>query len=208
MSVAASGLLIFLSFAAAHAGSVGNPNVYKLDLSIEKSGEKVANPKFTVAFGSPAVVTVTDPKKNDGAYRIQATATLGEKSPTGKGTVRLDIVVLEQISGAWVIVGEPSIMAYEGQSASLDVSGPVGSFKISATATPEFNQKALNFKGASCPALTAPMAKKTPPPIVGIRNDPNCCSTGCADGSGQTMTCCGAIECCACGSCCRPPGGG
>lgn len=189
---------------AANAASA--PNAYKLDISIEKAGAQVANPKFTVVFGSPAVVTVTNPQQKDGAYRIQATATPSAKTVSGKGTVRIDMVVLEQISGAWVILGEPSVVAYEGTLSSVEVAGAVGGFKVNAKATPEFNQKAVNFKGETCPALTAPMAKNSTGPIVSIRHGgTGCCSVGCSDGSGHTMNCCGAIECCACGVCCRPP---
>lgn len=187
------------------ANASAAPNAYKLDISIEKAGSQRANPKFTVVFGSPAVVTVTGPEQADGAYRIQATATPGAKTASGKGTVRIDLVVLEQIGGAWVILGEPSVVAYEGVQSSVEVAGAVGGFKLNATATPEFNAKAVNFKGESCPVLTAPLAKKAPGPIMSIRPDKSCCSVGCGDGSGHTMTCCGAVECCACGACCRPP---
>lgn len=208
MRILAVGMPILLGLATAHAGSIQSPNAYRLDISVEKGGERVANPKFTVAFGSPAVVTITDARKSSGAYRIQATAVPGGKGSAGKGTVRIDLVVLEQVSGAWVILGEPSLLAYDGQPASIEVSGAAGAFRVSAKATPEFNQAATAFKGGSCPALAAPMANNAPLPIVGIRHDANCCSTGCAEGSGQTMTCCGAIECCVCGSCCRPAAGG
>lgn len=34
--------------------------------------------------------------------------------------------------------------------------------------------------------------------------DGDCCTRSCSDGSGQTMKCCGAIMCCACGVCCMP----
>ncbi|WP_240097466.1 hypothetical protein [Thermomonas flagellata] len=208
MAVVAGGLLALLGIAAAHAGNRESPNVYRLDIAVEKGGARVATPKFTVAFGSPAVVVIADAKKNSGAYRIQATAAPGGKGPAGKGTVRIDMVVMEQISGAWVILGEPSLVAYEGQPASMELSGPGGGFRVSATATPEFDREATSVKTGACQALTVPVATNAPLPIVGIRQGSNCCTTGCADGSGLTMTCCGAMECCACGSCCRPPASG
>ncbi len=198
--------LLALMTAQLHAASP-QANAYKLDISVEKSGAQVANPKFAVVFGKAAVATVTSPTTQDGFYRVQATASPGEKAPNGKGTVRVDMVVLEQVAGAWVILGEPSVLGYDGQEAAVDISGAAGSFTVKVRATPEFNQKAVNFKGQSCPALTAPLAKNSSGPIIAIGPGRDCCSVGCNDGSGRTLNCCGAIECCACGSCCRPPGG-
>jgi len=185
-------------------------NAYKLNIAIQKAGETVANPKFTVAFGKPAQATMSKAGQEDGLYRVQATALPAEPAADGRKTLRLDLVVMEQVAGAWVILGEPSMVLYDGTTGSVDVSGAAGAFKVEATATSEFNLRAVDFAGGSCPALDAPVARiaKTSGSVIkGIRVDPDCCSTGCADGSGQTMTCCGAIECCACGSCCRPPGG-
>lgn len=34
--------------------------------------------------------------------------------------------------------------------------------------------------------------------------DDDCCQSSCTDGSGHTLTCCGAIICCDCGTCCSP----
>lgn len=34
--------------------------------------------------------------------------------------------------------------------------------------------------------------------------DDDCCQSSCTDGSGHTLTCCGAIICCDCGACCSP----
>lgn len=186
-------------------------NAYKLDIAIQKGGRTVANPKFTVVFGKPAQVTMSKAGTDDGLYRVQATALPAEPMPDGRKTVRVDLVVLEQVSGAWVVLGEPSMVLYDGRAGVVDVAGGAGAFKVEATATSEFNPRAVGFQGASCPALDAPVprtAKASGSVIKGIRVDPDCCSVGCSNGSGQTMTCCGAIECCACGSCCRPPGGG
>lgn len=186
-------------------------NAFKLDIAIQKNGATVANPKFTVVFGKPAQATMSKPGQENDIYRVQATALPAQPLPDGRKTVRLDLVVMERVEGAWVILGEPSMVLYDGKAGSLDVSGPAGAFKVQATATSEFNLKAVGFNGGACPALDAPVARvaKTSGSVIqGIRVDPNCCSAGCADGSGQTMTCCGAIECCACGSCCSPPGGG
>lgn len=195
----------------AHAASPNSANSYKLDVTIKKGGVAIVNPKISVAFGKPAQITMSKQGVGDENYRIQVTAQPGEPAGNGKKTVRLDFIVLEQVSGAWVVLGEPSMVAYDGQQASVDVNGPAGAFSVSATATSGFDDRAASLKSDSCPTLEAPLVKrpeKSGGIIMGIHQDPDCCSAGCTDGSGWTMTCCGAIECCACGTCCRPRSSG
>ena len=116
-------------------------NAYRLDIAVQKDGRTVAHPKFTVAFGKPARTTMSKPGEGD-LYEVRATASPAEPAHDGRKTVRLDLVVLEQVDGAWVVLGEPSMVLYDGKTGSVDVSGAAGGFKVEATATSESNGKA------------------------------------------------------------------
>ena len=190
---------------SAAAAPAGSANSYKLDLTIKKGDRVVANPKLTVAFGKSAQATIINEKVGDGNYRIQTTASPNGVLADGRKKVKLDLVVLEQIAGAWVIMSEPSLTLVDGLSAELSLDGPVEKLGLIALATSNFSEKAINFKAENCPALTSPLMSTPTLTKASAQRRADCCSSGCADGSGRTMTCCGAIECCACGVCCSPP---
>lgn len=210
--------VVFSSAAQSQQKISQKPNVYQLEMELSRSGNVIARPKMTVLFGKPARMTIIEKDGQDGSLRIQVTAMPADRTAAGIATVNLQAQVLEEMAGAWVVVGEPAVRAAEGQGASLQVQGGIGALQITIKATPMFNQKAVGGVVKQCGALDAPLVRQ----IAGGPGDPNCpslpcpggcmdcCSVPCSDGSGRDLTCCGAIECCEgiCGACCSPPGGG
>lgn len=194
------------------------PNVYELEIEISRGSKLVATPKMTVSFGKSAQMTLVE-SAGDGSLRIQVTATPAGKTSAGVATVNLRAQVLEELSGAWVVVGEPAIRAAEGRSAAMEVQGGVGALQLRMKASPKFSAKAGDIVLKQCGAIDAPLDRQT---VSGVGDPPHCpslpcpggctdcCTTGCTDGSGRELRCCGAIECCdgVCGACCSPPGGG
>ncbi|HZH44241.1 MAG TPA: hypothetical protein VEY50_09190 [Lysobacter sp.] len=194
--------------AAAAASSRQQANTYQVELAIVRDGKVIATPKVTVLFGKPARVTLTE-KAGDGSLRVQVTASPAGKLANGTKVVQFNAVVVERIAGAWVILAEPSMKVAESQAGSTTLESPLGSLRIDVRATEKYVAGAESKNLRQCGALTAdePTTLSDNCPSLPCPGKENCCSAPCSDGSGRTMTCCGAIECCddICGACCSPP---
>ena len=201
-------ILVFGHSENAKAQSRPAPNMYQVSLEISRGKAEPAKSEFGVAFGIPAQIVASNKGKAEGNYRIQAIVTPASPA-SGKKTAKIDLVILEQISDAWVVMAEPSLVAFDGEDASFSSTGSTGEFEISIKATSIYDLRAVNFKPQSCPVLnssTPAMSKgsETSAPIYPMAPK-RCCTMTCA-GGGQTFTCCNVTYCCNCnGTCCSPP---
>ena len=191
-------------------GTSPAPNVYDIKIELANDGKIIASPLVQVLHGKPARVTIGDPKNPDGAIRIQALAQPGSKTKNGEPAIDISVIVLEQMAGAWVILGEPRMRVAKGKVASVSV-GAVGGMTLSVTVTPKYSERAAKITPKVCGAIDEPLSaagltgRNCPNcPSLPCPDCPNCCSSPCADGPGN-LTCCGGTSCCGCGTCCDPP---
>lgn len=191
-------------------------NLYELKIEISRDGKVVATPSMKVVPGRLAQMTIGDWDNIDSALRIQVTAADGVTTARGEATADVNLLLLENVAGAWVIVGEPRLQLLHARQGSVEVSG-TGSYVVKVTATPAYNPKVDISKIQACGAAGLPLIAPTDGltlsggrpcpncPQTPCDACPNCCSSPCTDGSGSTLTCCGAVSCCACGTCCDVP---
>lgn len=190
------------------AQSNGDGTVYELEFELVRDGKVIIKPKMTVLPGKPAQIRIGDRNAKDGNMRLQVTVS-PDKTRNRVDVNRIDLTILEQVDGAWVVVAEPSMSAINGKSAAMEFPGQFGRYVIRGTATSVQDAKEAAKKVSQCEVLDAPTASASSMcphcPALPCDQCPNCCESPCADGSGQTMSCCGATSCCACGTCCEPP---
>jgi len=209
-------MLLLLSIAtlsvarAAGAGeSVTGPdiaNYFEVKLEIKRDGRLIGAPSAIVERGKPARVTYQDGTDNSG-FRVDYSV---EPLMTEKGLATADVrmVLYELRSGIWQLLGEPTIQTrVDGSKGSLEFAA--GQSKIAVSAGVEIvTADALRARfGGSLPKaavcgndLDSPAGAS----LLGGGGGSNCCSGFCKPPPG-TMTCCGAISCCACGVCCQVP---
>lgn len=173
------------------------PNVYNLEMTIERDGSEVFSPKVQLAHGKPARLSIEDPNKKDGNMRLQVIASPGSSTISGAPTVNISLMILETVGGSWVVVGEPALVAYDGKEASVGVNGGIASYNLKLKATAAYNPMADLADLSQCGDILAPTDTPMTPAMA------DCCTVRCADGSG-VLTCCGAVQCWACGSTCIP----
>lgn len=195
------------NFARAPSIAEKAPNVVVVEMEISRGGEVLASPKMTVLFGKPARYTFVRSDDQEGSIRVQVLATKAAPLANGVATVKVETMVLEQIAGAWVVAGEPSMRVAEGKPGDMSIVGNLGQIDISLKATPKFSEKVVSFNPKVCGPIDGPVRAfgGTCPhcPQLPCPGCEDCCSYVCPDGSGQGR-CCGAIECCDCGGCCSP----
>lgn len=200
----------------------GEHNSCRLDVLVVRDDQEVARVNMIVAFGVPAQARISNASGMDANFRIEAVANpVSKRTATATDShILVNMVVLEQIAGAWVVLAEPSLRLVDGTTASLaiDDANDVDSsdrLALSVTATSMFDARAIdsvreNYDCRSLYASDAAIAPLLANSILRSGGEDGvkaCCSAGCSDGTGRTLTCCGAVSCCACDSCCDNGGG-
>lgn len=193
---------------------VPEANVVRVELEIVRSGTILATPAFTAISGSPVRLVLSGGEAGEGGLRIEAVAEPAAPSSRGRPTTRLRFQLFEEVAGAWVLAGQPEMRVEDGNAATVEVSGGLGSWSLNVVARSRFDATADRMAVKPCPDAeiiasgpverldgACPQCDSLPCPMC-----KDCCQADCTDGSGRTLRCCGAIECCdgVCGACCSP----
>jgi hypothetical protein len=179
---------------------------YSIEARLAVDGRVIMAPKAVVVSGHMAQVELLGVTE---AYRLQIVISPAIDPASDHAQVNLDL--LDKSAGNWVLRTAPSLVVKLGQTASMqmpydhaeDAPHTVDlSIKVDRPSARLLDKLLAGNAGklASCPARSGSLASPiATPPTPG---QPQYCHETCTDGSGQTMTCCGAVSCCACGSCC------
>lgn len=182
---------------------------YSIQAVVSVDGHEVMHPSAIALADNPVTVTDAGPQRQ---FRLQYTVTPGEDALTAI----VHISFFDRSPSGWTLRSQPSMGVRLGQQASIVAPYEVGGIAdshvtISVQVTKKSEQELLAmFHGdipdpSICPAATQKLqigrviTYDPPTPGKGA-----CCSKPCSDGSGDTMTCCGAITCRVCGACCSP----
>ncbi|MBU6403645.1 MAG: hypothetical protein KGQ84_02915 [Proteobacteria bacterium] len=178
---------------------------YSVAVKLALDGRVIMTPKAVVLSGRMARVELLGATE---AYRLQIVVSPVIDHASDRAQVNLDL--LDKSAGNWVLRTAPTLVLKLGQTASMQVpydnaeNAPhvVDLSVIVDRPSSKLLDKISTSVGkpTSCPAQSGALPNPfATPPTPG---QPQCCHEACADGSGQTMTCCGAVSYCACGSCC------
>ena len=110
-------------------------SVCELKSGISRDGQVVATASMKAVAGRVARVTIGDWCNIDGALRIQATMEAGAMTFRGEATADVDLLLLQNVPGAWVIFGEPRVRVLHATQANVQVSG-AGGYGVAVDATP------------------------------------------------------------------------
>ncbi|RMH93354.1 hypothetical protein EBB59_05590 [Lysobacter pythonis] len=192
------------------------PSTYALEVHISRDGKTLASPRITVLNGIAAQMRLVDPAYREGGLRVEILTTPAARTASGASSIDIQAIVMEQIAGAWVVAGEPSVRAEENQPATLAIDGNAGRLEIQVRASPGHDPRGIEAMTRICPPLNREMETRAATTLKSDQHCPqlpcpgngkdNCCTAPRTDGSGRSMTCCGAITCCegVCGACCSP----
>lgn len=185
------------------------PNIYETRIELERAGKVLSKATIGAYVGRPAQVTQGDSANPEGALRMQVEVTPNE-SNAARPMVDVKVTILEQVAGAWVILGEPTMRVLTTRPAEMSAVG-VGGTTFRIKVTPRYSERAAKVAPTSCGAIDRPLgapnltANNCPNcPQLPCDGCPNCCRVPCASGPGN-LTCCGGSQCCACDTCCDPP---
>jgi hypothetical protein len=134
------------------------PNAYDVQFSVSVDGNEVANPQMLLAEGKPGLATLVNPKNDDQGVRIQVVATSApphEKSG-GIKTVKVDLMILEKVAGAWVEISRPSILSEDGKEGHVKLEGDGRSIAVRIKATGQHSELANSFAPKLCTDETVP----------------------------------------------------
>jgi len=109
--------LVLLVFTAQAFGSQSKTPV-TLDLALELNGQLISKPKIIVLMGQTAKISEESPGSKSG-YSIEATPSLKESN-----VVLLDLVVSQMSDGKSKVLGRPSVVVLNGESATIEQNSP------------------------------------------------------------------------------------
>lgn len=198
------------------AGLANPGSIYQVELTLERSG--LATPFTTTLLVAPtkeAVVSLLHPHEPIG-HQLRLVVGSPFVAPNGKSAAELRIEIFEQVGREWSLRASPSMGIEIGKDASMDAplmfAEDGGTYNISVTVTQVALEESMAMAGhvsasaVACePDLLAPLQADIDSGNQSRRGERSCCRAPCVDGSNYTMTCCGAVWCCACGTCCYPP---
>lgn len=190
------GILLSLLLSSVGAFAQGQPPVIKVTgtLSLGTQDETF---NASLWQGREAMIQRLDPVTGEG-FRLVMNVVSG----TNQGADhKLFLRIYRPQNGAWLLVGEPVLFTMDGQEASMTLGDPPGGqdhdFKleilVEKTASDLLQGAYSDGQICSSNQLEYSAAFMS-----------GCCSSQCTVGPG-TMTCCGAIVCCTCGTCCQTP---
>lgn len=174
---------------------------YSIQAVVSVDGQEIMHPTAIVLADNPVTITDAGPKRQ---FRLQYTVTPGEDA----SIAIVHISFFDRSPSGWTLRSQPSMGVRLGQQASIvapyDVGGIANSHvTISIQVANEPERELLTmFHGHIPNSSICPVETQKPQTGRVIAYDPPtpgkgaCCSKPCTDGSGNTMTCCGAITCC------------
>lgn len=202
------GMLLAMSLISAAAPSLaaevsGPEDLHHLTLRVLHHANPVFSPRVSVQEGRTAILTLEE--KHGRRYTLvldvaQALAFVGEAA----ADLQWSLWEGEQFSGTLLQEGALTISPIMVQAAARS-GRPLGLHKQEPDAGPtdvqvldySMETAALEPDGVLKACAIATTA-------ASVRNS-GCCGAKCQDGSGQSLKCCGASSCCACGTCCHVP---
>ena len=202
------GMLLAMSLISAAAPSLaaevsGPKDLQHLTLRVLHHANPVFSPRVSVQEGRTAILTLEE--KHGRRYTLvldvaQALAFVGEAA----ADLQWSLWEGEQFSGTLLQEGALTISPIMVQAAARS-GRPLGLHKQEPDAGPtdvqvldySMETAALEPDGVLKACAIATTA-------ASVRNS-GCCGAKCQDGSGQSLKCCGASSCCACGTCCHVP---
>ncbi len=184
-------------------GRVGT-TYYSVEAKVAVDGRVVMAPQAVVASGHMAQFELLGAAE---AYRLQIVINRAGDSASNRALVNVNL--LDKSAGNWVLRTSPSLVVNLGQPASMQMPydnaehapHTVDLSVVVDHPSSELMARLLASNGgktAACPANSGTAVN----PLASTPGQPQCCHDTCADGSGRTMTCCGAVSCCVCGVCC------
>ncbi len=203
------GCLLLAIFAAlltmsAGAHESGNSTWFQANIQLFKDGRLIASPMIIVEEGRRAEVVIGNDRTGT---RLDFTLDKVSVSGEGEPIASFHTQIFEQVDGNWILRAEPSADVYLGTEASISLPfndakkpGQQGMLEVTITAVSK-DALSSDLIGASPVECEDEGSSDL---LAGV-TDPqsSCCSRRCNDGSGNTVTCCGAIRCCGCGVCCQ-----
>jgi len=203
-------VLLSSASAASLAGSL-----YRVEVTLHRTGvEPAMQSTVFVEPSKEAVLSLlheSDPIGNQLRLSVEPPFV----APNGKSVANVRVQVLEQVGRDWSLRASPSLGVELGKEATLE--GPLTSsiqgarYSLSVRATlvtaDEFKQLTGKVATASVPCeygMLAPVGKQSASDGASKRGG-LCCRVPCTTGYNWVLTCCGAVYCCDCGSCCYPP---
>lgn len=146
------------------------------------------------------------------AYRYDYTVS-PQIMPDGTSAIGMAAQVFSRNQdGSWVMLMEPSAGVLPGQRFSVvknpgidtarnpDTERAQTPFGMEMTITPVSPEEVAAQFGGNIPEPKACSGAIQ----AQLKDDPVCCTVRCANNPEMFLTCCGAVWCCDCGSCCRP----
>lgn len=210
-SASAFCVLLMVGSGAIAAGS----EYYSVQSSVSVDDVAVMHPSVIVQENHPARVEVVE--KDGRAYRVEFNVIRGDGKHADDQAV-VHVSFFDRVMGNWTLRGQPSMVVWVGQEGSVVSPYQEGTasprhVKVAMTVNKKTQSQMLTMFRGKIPAIAA-CPEETTGVTTTARSDllagvspalkPACCSSGCADGSGQTMTCCGAVSCSARGTSCSP----
>ena len=95
---------------------------YKVDMTVTRNGDVVAEPSAVIEQNRQADLTI---ENSDAPVRLLLTATEGPAVAAGRPTVELKLLFLTRSGEKWLLQAEPSTALYLGQEASLTVDSAI-----------------------------------------------------------------------------------
>lgn len=175
---------------------------YSVEAKVAVDGRVVMAPHMVVVSGRMAQVELQGAAE---AYRLQIVVDRPGDAASNRAQVNINL--LDKSAGNWVLRASPFLVVNLGQPASMqmpyDNAGHAPhtvdlSVLVVYPSSELMTGLLASGRTAACPANSGTAIN----PLASTPWQPQCCHDTCADGSGRTMTCCGARSCCGCGVCC------
>lgn len=175
---------------------------YTADMDIVVDGASVVKPAITAEFGKEVELTVgAKPGKSGWKIRVIADNPVITKDMETAVLTRLQL--FEVVDGSEILRAEPELTARPNERVDFDLpmtGAPGRRATIGLTldlAAEDMSTESLS--DAMGVDENCPVHQKS---LIGTDGARQCCGGRCPDG--EPWTCCGAIKCCLCGSCCNP----
>ncbi len=197
--------LIVISFSISSL-ALANGNLYAdltdAKIKIIENGEIIHEVSLLLLDDKRATVTFLDDTSKKPISKLHVTS---NKKHAKNGLISLNIEYFSFQKNVWVSKSNSSILNEAGAEGMISIFSNASSLDLIVTAFSRDNEilksdpKIMNISDCESKERTVMGA-------LAIQPSPNrasqCCSSSCGDGSGRTLTCCGAVSCSGCGTSC------
>jgi len=188
---------------------------YSVSANVAVNAREVMSPK-AIALANNPVRTELLGSAASPSYRLEYTVTPVAGKEDSEATIHVSF--FNKSMDNWVLRAQPSAVVRLGDEATISLPYQEG------TSSPQVTDFNLTVVRIAESALAAQFHGKIPDPslcppdtsansgAVDIRPlaaakqalKSACCNSGCTDGSGNSLKCCGAVSCSGCGTSCTP----